>query len=304
MRSIKIHAGDRGRMIAPLLSALIAAATPAVPVEVTGQCPSAEAVTAALASALGAGAPGSVAGVPKVTDLGDRFSVGAFGQAREYADPGRDCDERARAAAVFIALALNPPLLPLTAPAAGVPAVQVSASPPAPPSPRWFDVGVAARVDGTSVGDAGPALGFELALSGGRRWIGVAMRAGMLASTESQLSMVAVREQRFPLSVAVEARRELTARLTLAGAVGAALVPITLRAEKIDNPQSATRLDAGFRLAAELRFRATSRLTPFADLHAEIFPRAYEIDVDPNGTIGSTGRFWLGASLGLSFAAM
>jgi hypothetical protein len=292
-------------MIAPLLSALIAAAPAAVPVEVAGQCPSAGAVTAALASALGAEAPSAVAGIPKVTDLGDRFSVSASGQSREYADPARDCDERARAAAVFIALALNPPLLPPPAPPPAPPA-QVMARVPAapPPSPRWFDVGVGARVDGTSAGDAGPALGFEVGLSAGWRALGVAATAGILAASESQLSSVAVRQQRFPFSVAVEVRRDLTRHLVIAGAFGAALVPITLRAEKIDNPQSATRLDAGFRFAATLRFRATPRLAPFLNLHAEIFPRAYELDVDPAGNIGSTGRFWLGASAGLSFAAM
>ena len=87
----------------------------------------------------------------------------------------------------------------------------------------------------------------------------------------------------------------------MAGAVGAALVPLTLRGESLDGASQATRLDAGVRLAVELRIRATPRLAPFVDLHAEIFPRAYQLDVDPLGTIGSTGTFWVGASVGLSF---
>jgi hypothetical protein len=291
-------------MIAPLLSALIAAATPAVPVEVAGQCPSAEAVTAALASALGAAPPSNAAAAPKVTDLGARFSVSASGQAREYVDAARDCDERARAAAVFIALALNPPLLPPPPAPPSAPAVQVAAPPPVPPSARWLDVGVAARGDGGSTGDAGTALGFELQVAAGARWLGVVATAGILSATEGQFSSVAVRQQRFPFSVAIQARRTVRQHLALTGAAGAALVPITLRAERIENPQSATRLDAGFRLAAGGLYRATPRLAVFVDFHAEIFPRAYEIDVDPIGDVGSTGRLWLGASIGLAFAAM
>ncbi len=95
-----------------LLLGLVAAAAPSLTVDVTGKCPSAEAVAVALGSAVGTEMKAIGKDVPKVTDLGDRFSVSAFGQAREYADPGRDCDERARAAAVFIALALNPPFVP------------------------------------------------------------------------------------------------------------------------------------------------------------------------------------------------
>ena len=88
---------------------LVAAGAPSLTVDVTGKCPSVEAVAVALGSAVGSDTKPGAGGVPKVTNLGDRFSVSAFGQAREYPDPGRDCDERARAAAVFIALALNPP---------------------------------------------------------------------------------------------------------------------------------------------------------------------------------------------------
>jgi hypothetical protein len=137
----------------------------------------------------------------------------------------------------------------------------------------------------------------------GRRWLGVAATAAILAPTESTLSSVKIRQQRFPLGVALTARRALSPRFLAAGAVGAALVPLTLRGDTLTGGSTEARLDAGIRLAAEIRFRATPRWTPFLDLHAEIFPRAYQIDVDPLGTIGSTGRFWAGASVGLSFEA-
>ena len=288
-----------------LLLGLIVAASPPLPVAVTGDCPSAAAVMAALGSALGNEPRTGAADVPGVSDQGERFTVTALGQIRQFVDPTRDCDERARAAAVFIALALNPPLAP-AAPARGPVAAQqvtVVAPPPARASERWIDLGVAARFDGGPSPETSGAIGFEARVVAGWRWLGVAATAGVLAPTESTFSSVTVRQQRFPLSLALTARHELSQRWTLAGAVGAALVPLTLRGQALDGGSQSTRLDAGVRLALELRFRATPRLAPFVDLHAEIFPRAYELDVDPLGTVGSTGRFWVGASVGLSFEA-
>jgi hypothetical protein len=291
-----------------LFALLAAAAVSPVPVAVTGACPSAEAVTAALGSALGKEATTGVADVPRVSDQGDRFSVAVRGQTRQFVDAARDCDERARAAAVFIALALNPPVVP--APPAPVvrdgAAQQVVVAPPAPtPTPtleRRIDLAAAARLDGGSTSDTSAAIGFEARAAVAWGWLGVAATAGVLAPTDSKFPSVTVRQQRFPLSVAVTAQHEIGRRLAVAGAVGAALVPLTLRGEGLDGGSQSTRLDAGIRLAVELRIRATPRLAPFVDLHAEIFPRAYQLDVDPLGTVGSTGRLWVGVSVGLSFA--
>lgn len=292
-----------------LLIALIVAAAPPAPVVVTGECPSAEAVTAALGSALGSEARPRAADVPRVADHGDRFAVSALGQTREYVDPARDCDERARAAAVFIALALNPPVAPAAPapnPAATAPvAVAAPSAAAARESERWFDLAAAARLDGGTAPETSAAFGFEARASVGlRRWLGVAAGAGVLAPTERQLSSsLTIRQQRFPLSVALAARYAMSPRFVVAGAAGAALVPLTVRGEALDGASQATRLDVGVRLAVELRFRATQRLAPFVDLHAEIFPRAYQLDVEPLGTVASTGRFWVGAAVGLALEA-
>jgi hypothetical protein len=44
-----------------------------------------------------------------VTDAGSRFTVRVRGRTREYLDAARDCKERTRTAAVFVALTLAPP---------------------------------------------------------------------------------------------------------------------------------------------------------------------------------------------------
>jgi hypothetical protein len=200
---------------------------------------------------------------------------------------------------------LNPPVVPpAPAAAAAAPPVAVVVPPPPAPPARRVDIAAAPRVDGGPSSETGTAIGFEARTSVGLwRWLGMAASAGVLAPAESTLSSVTVRQQRFPLGLALVARRALSPRVVLAGAAGAALVPLTLRAESLDGGSQSTRLDAGVRLAVELRFRATPRLAPFLDLHAELFPRPYQLDVDPLGTVGSTGRFWFGAAAGVAFEA-
>src|SRR5205823_2055516 len=133
----------------------------------------------------------------------------------------------------------------------------------APESARWLELGAAARVDGAPQAESGTAIGFELRAVAGGRWLGVAATAGVLAPTDTRFSAVTVRQQRFPLSLALTARHRIGERIAVAVAVGAALVPLTLRADGIDGAPSATRLDVGGRLALELAVVATPRLAPF-----------------------------------------
>ena len=94
-------------MLVALVTAVLG---PVPPIETSGSCPSAEEVSATIAP-LVASLPAQrlAEGAARVADLGDRFEVAAAGQKSQYVDAARDCAERARVAAVFIALALNPP---------------------------------------------------------------------------------------------------------------------------------------------------------------------------------------------------
>jgi hypothetical protein len=44
----------------------------------------------------------------------------------------------------------------------------------------------------------------------------------------------------------------------------------------------------------------TDRLLGVAGVHAEVFPRPYDVTLMPQGTVGHTPAFWLGATLGLA----
>jgi hypothetical protein len=300
-------------MVAVLLALLAATPAPEAPaeaspspaptIEAVGPCPTADAVAAAVRAALGGAPERTGPGAPRVVDLGGEFEVTVLGQTRQYADAARDCEERARVAAVFIALTLNPPtfVAPPPAPPPPPPALETHSGPP-PTAERRLSVALALRLDGTEAGASlAAAPGGEVRVSFGRRVLGLAASAGVLAPTENRLGGITVREQRFPVALAVTAHTPLGGFIDGGAALGVALVPFTLRGEGLASPQPATRLDAGARLALGVALhRPAGGLAPFFEVHAELFPRAYVVAVGPLGELGSTAHLWLGAAAGVA----
>jgi hypothetical protein len=288
------------------------APVPGLVLDVSGQCPSRDAVLAALVPALTKDARVTDRVPLLVVDLGDRFQVAAGGQTRQYDDDGRDCVERARIAAVYIALALNPPMFqaPPPPPPPPSPPIVERPAPAAPPAAdtgasRWGRLGIAARVDGAAAGapssSTAIAAGGELRGAFGWRGLGVAASAGILSSTTNSFASVPVSERRFPCSIALTAHHRLATSLEIAGDLGVALVPFTLAGEGLQTSDASTRLDVGARLAVALAFPSLAGVAaPFVGLHAELYPRAYVVNVSPSGDIGETSRLWVGASAGVS----
>jgi hypothetical protein len=277
-------------------------------VEAPGQCPGQEAVLAALYPVLGDEVMRSTHGAARVSDLGDHFEVVALGQTRQYSDAARDCAERARVAAVFITLAINPPMFAMPPPPR---IVEVKPRPPEPivapspsPSPStWVRLGIGLRIDGGAGGDLDGVTpwGGEGRIAIGRGAFGAQVTGGVLGPIEGRLSSVVVHEQRFPSSMGVVGRRVFP-RVEGALSIGLALVPFTLRADGLATSHQERRLDAGARIGLEVRVLRVPLMSPFAGLHAEYFPRSYAIDVDPLGNIGSTGHLWVGAVVGIALA--
>jgi len=271
-------------------------------------CPAREAVAAALSPALVHIRPNAdpLPSDFRIVDLGDAFEVTASGQVQRYADAARDCAERARVAAVFVALAMNPPSLEAPRPPPPPPSVVPPPQPPPPPEGLWLSLGVAARVDGAVGGGSdatsGATAGGEIDVAFGRGSFGVEATAGAMTSTENTVVSVQVKEQRFPCSLAATIHRRPSAHLELGAALGASLTPFTLHGQGLDTTLPVTRFDAGARLALELKV-AGHALVPFANLHLEYFPRTYEIVVAPLGNIGTTAPLQIGLSIGVAYEA-
>ncbi len=290
--------------IALLMLALLGAS----PADQTPACPTREAVARALSPAL-APPSQSAAELPadlRIADLGDAFEVSLAGQSQRFSEAARDCAERARMAAVFIALVLRPPVAPAPPPVVVVEPPSPAPPPPPPRPPTTFvAAALAARADTALAGGGrattGTAAGGEVQILVGRRALGLEVTAGALASSETAFNTVRVREQRFPCSLAATLRTRAGARVELAGAVGVSLTPVTLNAEGLTAPVSDTRLDLGARVAFAARWTG-HRLAPFAEAHLEWFPRTYTLAVQPLGDIGRTAPLQAGLSIGVELA--
>lgn len=291
------------------------AAAPASVIDVVGTCPGRDPVTDALLPVIGKDALPSNRGPIRVIDLGDRFDVFAAGQDARYLDAARDCGARARMAAVFIALALSPPAVPLvepapppgvpTPPSTTAPEPRIEGPPFGPPSPFWAKLAVGARLDAALAEEGAPSdltAGGELGGMVGRGAFGIAVSAALLAPTSRTLQSVSVRQQRFPFTAGVALRHRSSPWFELTGKAAVALVLLTLRGENVTPSASSARLDPGAHLSVEMRGAPLrAGLVPFVGLHAELFPRSYVLDAAPVGQVGVTHRFWWGATAGLSF---
>ena len=272
---------------------------------VVGECPGWGTLSTALAPLLGKIASAAPTLPPRVTDLGEHFEVVVAGQSGLYFDINRDCAERARIAAVFIAMVLTTTTVHAAAPQSVLPAAP-QPSPSVSPSNRWTAASLAARCDATSSGSSpspvGLACGGELGVALGRSHYGGFLSAGVLASTVTRFASVPVRVQRFPLALGVVTARDLRAGWWIGAHVGAALAVLRIQGEGLDTGGPALRFDPGARIGVSLRLPTAWRgWAPAVAVHGEYFPRAYQIDVAPLGTIGSLGRYSVGVAAGVSY---
>ena len=293
---------------------------PTATITVTGVCPNAEAIWAAMASLVPAKDLDRLDPQAKidVSDLGEtyRVTVNAKGteRLRVYRDLAHDCDHRARFAAVFVVLTLMPPdvlldALPAPPPEPPPPPPRLAEPPPVVSVPTPLPVARRRlRLELSLLADLAPrsgsrsavALGGELRLAPGPNHpgpvgaLGVAggpIAFGGLNATEIRLPFdLGVR-----LPIVTRTSSDLVADLGLGGAL------FRDRATNTIAPQSGTRLDLGAR-AALLAHQGSlrGRLLKTFGLHVELYPRPYDVTLLPQGTVGRTPVLWVGVTLGLA----
>ena len=282
--------------------------------QAVGSCPSAADVADALTPLMKPDFRFSADARPRVVDHGDRFTVSVKGQTGQYTDTERDCAERARVSALFIALTLNPPQIqsaerdaPQRKPAPveeRKPPPQTSVAPAtAPMSSTWTHLEAGARFDGplNSGVPATLGAGLELRVSLGRGRVGAVLGGAVLAPVTWDISGVLVQEQRFPGHLALRLRWP-SPLVTLALDLGVSATVFTVRAPELARESNSVRLDVGPRTALTARFATIGGLSPYFGAHVEYFPHAYRLIADPNGKLGATPHAWVGMSLGVSLA--
>ncbi len=281
----------------------------------TGDCPAPQAVSAELATLLPADRPtgtARAAGPVEIADLGGLFRVIVAGRVREYRDEGRDCAHRARAAAVFVALTLNPASLaepPAPAPMptpTPTPVPPLPATPPPPDAPLPVDLDLAvvrlelgAAIDvglGADAPIAHPGVALRIAAGRGR----LALTAGTAAllPVDAAVGGVDLRQWRLPVDAGVRVRFD-AGKLAPYAELGLGATLVSERAVDLattSGRQYGTEL--GIRAAIGARLVTRARLAAFAALQAELVPSPVTIFALPRGEAGSTPAVWLGATVG------
>jgi hypothetical protein len=282
----------------PDLEALIAGAS---------ACPRPELVLAELATLLPPERLGprlralSVTPAVELVDLGVPFHVVVAGRVREYRDEARDCTQRARVAAVFVAMTIDPASIgaPASPPPPPAPPVAIAAPAPAPPAPAGARVDVAAALDagvGSSDSVAQGGLGLRLTVGRGR----LAFVAGALAlwPVDTSIGGVRLHQWRLPVDAGVRLQRPGD-RFAPYADLGVLAAVLSETAIDLEASSARTAIELGVRGALGVRVGA-SRFAPFAALHAELIPSPAEIYALPQGVAGHTPHFWIGASAGAS----
>jgi hypothetical protein len=224
-------------------------------------------------------------------DLGARYRIDAAGQRREWDDPARDCVERARVAAVFIAL--NARATPAE------PASRADTVEPVKLGVRIF--GQVAYAPHNERGTGGAGLGAWLGYACWHVDVSAALLAPVqvaLRSTDAVAASATLTRLPLALTTACMFR---AGRFGFGPSLGFGLDILRIRGSGTDRPQTGFRVDPGLLAAAELRWRLATAWSLGLRLGFDAFARAYELEVEPAGSLGTTPRLWLSASLGLEW---
>jgi hypothetical protein len=233
-----------------------------------------------------------------VQEQSDGFTVTLSEFHRFFEDPAGRCAERAQMAAVFIAIALDPPRFP-----------SVPAEPPPPATPpASVAEPLALELELGPALQLAPSAGAQnvpLALGGGGRlrWgraVSLSLGAAVWSSTAIRYPQADARGLWLPLDLGVRVMRAADA--WDAGAEASLVVaPVRLQGANLPLSADGWRAEIGLRGAAILRWWLANRVGVFACAYAVIMPRPYTLRVAGVGEVGNTPTLWLGAQVGVSF---
>lgn len=237
-----------------------------------------------------------------VRDQGQAYVVEVDDKVREIQDPARDCAERARVAAVFIALNVN---APDNTPPAPLP-------PPPPPvvTLKEPSVGLALRAyGGVQLASGLPLIpGVSLGASlEARAWY-VGLDVTLLSNATDDLdrpdgvtSRVAI--MRVPWSLRAGHYFSLGA-VSVAPALGMAIDVLQLRGEQVTRPQRETRINFGVSGALEARLALGRGWRLLAQGSLAAFPRTYRVVIDPLAPFTRMPALWFLGQFGLEWGSL
>lgn len=286
------------------------ASEPALVLGGSSQCPSRELVESQLAPLVADRALDLDTSAPvEITDAGDSYRIRVGRAVREITDARRDCQERAKVSAVFIAMnwperaatTNQPPPAAERAPSEPSAVLPRVSSPPPRLSVALQLLAAAEHAPalartgkGVYVGASGRSGSFRLTLSSGL--------LAPLALTADGSDAATYELWRFPssLTAGVESRNDV---LSVGLEAGLALDALHFRGLEVPNPDAELRLNPGIVAAAPLRLLAGHGVAAVLVPTASYFPRTYLVRLEPTRQLGESPRWWLGVRIGLELTA-
>jgi hypothetical protein len=261
---------------------------------------------ATLDAALPASTPAAGPAPPSVeiVDLGEKYRVIAGGRVREYRNQGRDCTYRARVAAVFVALTVDPAVLavepppPASAPSPPPPPSQSPTPSSAATAEHVADVEALVAVDRSAGG--GPQAthtGAGVRLILGRGPLAIVVGALAFRTVDSSLGGVSLTQGHDPLDLGVRLRAQYFFFEPYAE-IGLALALLSEEGRQTSVPMKSRAIELGGFLVAGVRVPAQSRVGLVLAARGEWVPSPADLTVLPAGGLGHAPALWFGATAG------
>jgi hypothetical protein len=247
----------------------------------------------------------------QIEDLGATFRVSVLGKVREYREEARECVYRAKVAALFAALIIDPaallnaagcewpPCLPAPAPAPPT-RVESKAPPVFPLRPLVrLEVGPA-LVTGLGAEEGAAHWGGALRFALGRGLVVPVVGVAALWPADTSIGGVRLRQWRLPVDLGV--RASLPGKwVDFYGELGFAFALVSERALALATARSETGMELGGRVGLGARLARRAGLTPFVSLQADLLPDPPRVFALPEGLAGRTPYVWMGACAGASW---
>ena len=244
-----------------------------------------------------------------IEDMGATFRISVLDKVREYREEARECAYRAKVAALFAALIIDPaallngalcerpPCLTAPPPPARVEPKPLPALPPRPlvrlELGPTFVTGLGSEDRAAHWGGA-----FRLALGRGR--VVSVLGAAALWPADSSIGGVRLQQWRLPVDLGLRATLPGT-WIDYYGEIGLAFALLSERALDLATARSQTGMELGGRVGLGARLARRAGLAPFALLHVELLPDPPSVFALPRGVAGRTPYVWMGACLGASW---
>jgi len=253
----------------------------------------------------------------QVEDIGTAFRISVLDKVRDYREEARDCAYRAKVAALFAALIIDPAALLNTALCESPPCSPKPTPTPTPPSPPparaetkvfpatpsrplvRLELGPT-LVTGLGGEDRTVHWGGVLRLALGRGSVAAVLGAAGLLPAQTRIGGLRLQQWRLPLDLGIRATLS-GARLDFYGEVGLAFALLSERALDLYASRSPIGMALGGRVGLGARLARRARLTPFVSLQADLFPDPPSVSALPQGRAGQTPRVWIGACAGASW---